>query len=55
MLYWSFVFLIITIIVAIFGFGGFVVHAGFLAKWLVWVFLGIFIVTFIIGLKRKGN
>jgi uncharacterized membrane protein YtjA (UPF0391 family) len=50
MLYWAFVFLVISIIAAIFGFGGIAAGAAVIAKILFGVFLIIFIALLIMGL-----
>ena len=50
MLYWAFVFLVISIIAAIFGFGRIAAGAGGIAKILFGLFLIGFIVLLIVGL-----
>jgi uncharacterized membrane protein YtjA (UPF0391 family) len=50
MLYWAFVFLVISIIAAIFGFGGIAAGAATIAKILFGVFLIIFFALLIAGL-----
>ena len=50
MLRWSVVFLVIAIIAAALGYGGIASDAAEIAKVLFLVFLGIFIVTLILGL-----
>jgi uncharacterized membrane protein YtjA (UPF0391 family) len=50
MLYWAFVFLVISIIAAIFGFGGIAAGAATIAKLLFGVFLVVFIALLIAGL-----
>ncbi len=54
MLYWSLMFFIIAIVAAIFGFGGIAAGAETIALWLFWIFIIIFLVTFILGLVRRG-
>ena len=49
MLSWAVVFLVIAIVAAIFGFGGIATTAVGIAKILFWVFLILFIVTFVLG------
>jgi uncharacterized membrane protein YtjA (UPF0391 family) len=53
MLYWSIVFFIISIIAAIFGFGGVSSGAADIAKVLFFVFLVLFIVSLIFGRGRR--
>lgn len=53
MLYWALVFLIITIITAIFGFSGIVTGAAFAAKVLFGIFLAFFILSLIAGFFHK--
>jgi len=49
MLSWAVVFLVIAIVAAIFGFGGIATTAVGIAKILFWVFLILFIITFVLG------
>jgi len=53
MLYWSIVFFIISIIAAIFGFGGISESTAGIAKILFFVFLVLFIVSLIFGRGRR--
>jgi len=59
MLKWSFIFLIISLIAAAFGFGGIATDAAEIAKILFFIFLVIFLVTLVLGLmaarKITGN
>ena len=50
MLRWSAVFLVIAIIAAVLGYGGIAADAAEIAKVLFFIFLGIFVVTLILGL-----
>jgi uncharacterized membrane protein YtjA (UPF0391 family) len=50
MLRWSSVFLVIAIIAAALGYGGIAADAAEIAKVLFFIFLGIFVVTLILGL-----
>ena len=50
MLRWSAVFLVIAIIAAALGYGGIAADAAEIAKVLFFMFLGIFVVTLILGL-----
>jgi uncharacterized membrane protein YtjA (UPF0391 family) len=50
MLRWSAVFLIIAIIAAALGYGGIAADAAEIAKVLFFIFLGIFLLTLILGL-----
>jgi uncharacterized membrane protein YtjA (UPF0391 family) len=53
MLYWSIVFFIISIVAAIFGFGGVSSGAADIAKVLFFVFLVLFVVSLIFGRGRR--
>jgi uncharacterized membrane protein YtjA (UPF0391 family) len=50
MLRWSAIFLVIAIIAAALGYGGIAADAAEIAKVLFFIFLGIFVVTLILGL-----
>ena len=50
MLRWSAVFLVIAIIAATLGYGGIAADAAEIAKVLFFIFLGIFLLTLILGL-----
>jgi len=50
MLRWSAVFLVIAIIAAALGYGGIAADAAEIAKVLFFIFLGIFLLTLILGL-----
>ena len=53
MLYWSIVFFIISIVAAIFGFGGVSSGSADIAKVLFFVFLVLFVVSLIFGRGRR--
>ena len=55
LLYWAFIFLIVALIAAIFGFGGIVEVATDIALILFFVFLVLFVLSFIGGLARRGR
>lgn len=57
MLRWSIIFIVIAIVAAIFGFGGVAETATDIAKILFFVFIALFILSFIFGLigSRKGK
>jgi uncharacterized membrane protein YtjA (UPF0391 family) len=50
LLYWAFVFLVISIVAAIFGFGGIAAGAATIAKILFGIFVIIFLALLIAGL-----
>lgn len=54
MLHYAVVFLVIALIAALFGFGGIAAGAVGIAKILFFVFVIMAIVTFVLGLLRKG-
>ncbi|MDB5318751.1 MAG: hypothetical protein JWN40_382 [Phycisphaerales bacterium] len=53
MLYWAAVFFIISIIAAVFGFGGVAAGASSIATILFWIFLVLFIVSLLAGVVRR--
>ncbi|MCC7496124.1 MAG: DUF1328 domain-containing protein [Bryobacterales bacterium] len=53
MLGWAIVFLLIALMAALFGFTGLAVASAGLAKILFYVFLAIFLVTFIRGVTHR--
>ena len=56
MLWWAFVFLIVAIIAAIFGFGGIAAGAVSIAKILFFIFVVLFLVSLIWGfIGRRGG
>ncbi len=50
LLKWAFLFLVISIIAAIFGFGGVAAGAAEIAKVLFFIFVAIFVVLLVLGL-----
>ena len=57
MLYWAFVFFIVSILAAIFGFGGIAIAAAGVAKIIFFVSMALFIITIVANLlsgKRRN-
>ncbi len=54
MLRWTIIFLVVAIIAAIFGFGGIAAGAASIAKILFYIFVGLFVISLIMGGFRKG-
>jgi uncharacterized membrane protein YtjA (UPF0391 family) len=52
MLYWALVFLVVSIIAAVLGFGGIAVASAGIAKILFFIFLVLFVITLIAHLGR---
>lgn len=55
MLYYAGVFFVIALIAAVFGFGGIAAGAVEIAKILFFLFVLIAVVTFVVGLMRRGR
>jgi uncharacterized membrane protein YtjA (UPF0391 family) len=53
MLRWAVVFLVVAIVAAVFGFGGIAATATGIAKILFWVFLVLFLLSFIAHRSRS--
>lgn len=53
MLIWALIFFIVAIIAGVFGFGGVSAGATTIAMWLFWIFVIIFVITFVMGLIRR--
>jgi uncharacterized membrane protein YtjA (UPF0391 family) len=53
MLYWALVFFIVSIIAAVFGFTGIAVATAGIAKILFFVFLVLFVLSLIFGMRRR--
>lgn len=53
MLYWALVFFIISIIAAVFGFTGIAVATAGVAKILFFIFLVLFVLSLIFGMRRR--
>ena len=54
MLHYAVVFLVIALIAALFGFGGIAAGADRIAKILFFVFIIMAVVTFVLGLLKRG-
>lgn len=54
MLYYAVVFLVVALIAALFGFGGIASGAVGIAKVLFIVFIALALITFVLGLVRRG-
>lgn len=54
MLYWAVVFFVVAVVAAAFGFGNIAAGAVGIAKVLFFVFLILFALSFIFGLRRRG-
>lgn len=54
MLHYAVVFLVVALVAALFGFGGIAAGAVEIAKILFFVFVIMAVVTFVIGLIKKG-
>lgn len=55
MLWWAFVFFIVAILAAVFGFGGIAAGAMSIAKILFWIFIILFVISLVFGLFRRGG
>ena len=53
MLYWAVLFFIVTIVAAVFGFGGIASASAGIAQVLFFIFLVLFVVTLIMRLVRR--
>ncbi len=53
MLKWAAIFFVIAIIAAVFGFGGIAAGAVEIARVLFFIFLIVFLITLIMGMKRR--
>ena len=56
MLYWALVFLVVSLVAALFGFGGIAATAAGIAQILFYIFIVLFLATLITGLltSRRG-
>ncbi|AWV90870.1 DUF1328 domain-containing protein [Bradymonas sediminis] len=52
MLRWALIFFVIAIVAAIFGFGGIVESAASIAMILFWIFVALFVISFVSGLVK---
>ena len=55
MLYWALMFLIVAILAAIFGFTGIALASAGIAKILFFIFVVLFLLTFVMHLGRRGS
>ncbi len=55
MLWWAFVFLVVAIVAAVFGFGNIAAGATTIAIVLFVVFLVLFVLSLIFGWRRRGR
>ena len=55
MLYWALVFLLVSLVAALFGFGGISVAAADIARILFFVFIVLFVLSLVFGLARRGR
>lgn len=55
MLYWSATFFIIAVIAAVFGFGNLAAGAADIAKVLFFLFLVLFVISFLVSLFSRGR
>lgn len=55
MLYWSATFFIIALISAVFGFGGLAAGAADIAKVLFFLFIVLFVISFLVSLFSRGR
>lgn len=54
MLHYTIVFLVIALIAAVFGFGGIAASAVGIAQILFFVFLAMAVISFVVGLLKRG-
>lgn len=55
MLYWSVMFFIVSIVAALFGFGGIAAASADIAQILFFIFAVLFVISLIFTLARKGD
>ncbi|AKJ27013.1 membrane protein [Caldimonas brevitalea] len=55
MLYYAAVFFVIALVAALFGFGGIAAGAAGIAKILFFVFVALTVISFLIGLFKRGG
>ena len=55
MLYWALVFLLVSLVAALFGFGGISAAAADIARILFFVFIVLFVLSLIFGLMRGAG
>ncbi len=54
MLYWAAVFFVISLLAAVFGFGGIAESSADIARILFFIFVVLFVISLIAGLFRRG-
>lgn len=54
MLYWAFLFLVVALVAAVFGFGGIAATASGMAQILFVIALVLFVISLIAGFARRG-
>jgi len=55
MLRWAFIFLVVAIIAAVFGFGGIAAAATDIARVLFFIFLVLFVIVLVLGIRPSGR
>ena len=55
MLYWALVFLLVSLVAALFGFGGISAASADIARILFFIFVVLFLVSVVFGLMRRGR
>ncbi|MCO5142334.1 MAG: DUF1328 domain-containing protein [Oligoflexia bacterium] len=55
MLSWALFFLVFSLVAAVFGFGGLAAASAGFAQICFYIFLALFIVSFLVGLARGGD
>lgn len=55
MLYWALVFFIIALVAGLFGFTGIAVAAAGLAKILFWIFVVLFLISLVVGVRARSR
>ena len=55
MLYWSVIFFVVSIVAALFGFGGVAEASADIAQILFFVFAVLFVISLVFTLARKGD
>jgi uncharacterized membrane protein YtjA (UPF0391 family) len=55
MLAWSFMFLVFAVIMGVLGYTGISSEPALIAKVLFWIFLGLFMFSFIVGLAGRRS
>lgn len=55
MLRWALTFFIFSLVAALFGFGGIAATTSEIAQILFYVFIGLFLLSFIFGLASRGD